>query len=208
MPVAQMTLANAITAVRSATGHDVDTQVTDAQITAELDREYRRVRRWLGMIVPSLYQVELDNIAIAAGGNSIAKPDDFERVITLERQMNQGVYCPLAMRPQLHAHSGRQLDASGLYRLTYVSRPVDGYTSFAVPEGAEDIILERVAAWVRQRHAEDTSYHIQMADRIQNETRTTLKMRYGAHPRCLLQTTPNTSQFLSFFEEGANLIVA
>ena len=207
MPVAQMTVANAIVAVRGATGHDADTQVTDTQITAELDREYRRVRRWLSSFVPSLYQVELDNINIASGSNAIAKPDDFERVIVLERQMNQGVYCPLAMRPTLHQRAGIAIDVSGLYRLTYVSRPVDGYTAFNVPEGCEDIITCMVSAWVCARHQDDPSYWKQRADELRNEVRPTLKMRYGAHPRCMLQATPSTYQYLTWFEEGSNLIV-
>jgi hypothetical protein len=205
--VAQMTIANAILAVRSATAHDSDLQVTDAQITAELDREYRRVRRWLASFVPSLYQAEA-SFVVAAGSSAIAKPVDFDRVLTLEREMGQGVYVPLALRPQLHAHSGRQIDCSGTYRLTYVQRPVDGYTTYDVPDGAEDIMIQIVAAWVRQRHDEDPSFHMQRAEQLKNELRPVLKMRYGAHPRCLLQTTPSTFQFLTFFEEGSTLRLA
>ena len=207
LTVAQMTPASAVTAVRSATAHDSDTQVTDAQITAELDREYRRVRRWLSSFAPSLYQAEA-SFVVAAGASTIAKPVDFDRVLTLEREMGQGVYVPLAMRPQLHAHSGRQIDCAGTYRLTYVQRPVDGYTAFDIPDGAEDILIQLVAAWARVRHDEDPSYHMQRAEQLKSELRPVLKMRYGAHPRCLLQTTPSTFQFLTFFEEGANLVLA
>jgi hypothetical protein len=122
--------------------------------------------------------------------------------------MGQSVYVPLAMRPQLHEHAGRQIDPSGTYRLTYVARPVDGYTYYDVPEGAEDIVIHNVCGWLRVRHDEDPTWHMQRADQIKNELRPLLVMRYGAHPRCVLQTSPSIAQFISFFEVGNTLVLA
>ena len=212
MPVAQMTVAEAITAVRSATAHDADQQVTDTQIQNELDREYKRVRRRIAMFAPSMYQKVQDNIqvpSVAPGvpANCVAKPDDFERVLTFDRQLGNQIYAPLTMMPQLNAQSGRKQDVSGIYRLTYIMRPIDGYTTFDVPEGAEDIITQAVCGWVRQRHNEDPTWHMNRADKLFDELRSNYVMRYGMHPRSLLQVTPSCFMYLTYFEQGPNLVI-
>jgi hypothetical protein len=222
MPVAQMTFAEAITAVRSATAHDVDQQVTDTQLAAELDREYRRVRRRIAMFAPSMYQVVLDNIAVPMTAippipsNAIAKPDNFERVLTLERQLGNQIYAPLSMMSQLNAQGGRLQNVSGVYRLTYIRRPIDqdlstpaalAAATFDIPEGAEDIITQTVCGWVRQRHNEDPTWHMERAQMLFDELRSNFVMRYGMHPRSLLQTAPSCFMYLTFFEQGSNLII-
>ena len=210
--VAQMTVANAIIAVQSATAHDNDTQTTGTQITAELDREYRRVRRWLSTFVPSLYQKTQD-YTIAAGSTTAAlskltKPVDFERIIRLEQQFSQGYMQPLAVRPALMASEGTRRDTAGTYLLTYVARPVDGYTAFDVPDGVEDIIISIVAGWVRQRHNEDPSYHMARAEQMKREAQVSLVMRYGAHPVSAFQNQSGWAIGLgSFYEEGNYLVV-
>ena len=206
MPVAQMTPAQAVTAVRSATAHDADTQVTDPQITAELDREYRRVRRWLSGFLPELYQASQD-YTIASPTNVLTKPDTFERIVRLEQQFSQGYWEPMQMRPILHASEGIVRDCGGTYRLTYVARPVDGYSAYDIPEGAEDILINLVAAWVRVRHEEDPSYFVGRANQLKDEIRLTLSMRYGAHPRCVMSHAYGRSWVGSFYEQGNTIVI-
>lgn len=206
--VAQMSIANAILAVRSATAHDSDTQTTDTQITAELDREYRRARRWLSSFLPELYSVIATPVTLAnvQSGATLDKAVDYDRIIRLEYEYPQGNWIPLSMRPLLNSSSWWQRDVSGTYRLTYVQRPVDGYTVFDVPDGCEDLILEPVKAWVRQRHDEDPSFHIGRRQQLEKEIRAELAFRYGAHCRSIL----GGSQFwprATFFEQGNKFVI-
>jgi len=205
--VAQMTVANAILAVRSATAHDSDTQTTDAQLTAELDREYRRVRRWLSVFLPELYATTTTSLLTgASSGATFAKPVNFDRVVRFEFEFPQGNWMPLMLRPILNASSWYVRDVSGNYKLTYVARPVDGYTAFDVPDGCEDLILEPVKAWIRQRHDEDPSFHLGRRMQLEKEIRADLSFRYGAHGRSILggvQYWPRAT----FYEQGANLVI-
>lgn len=207
-----MTVANAIIAVRSATAHDNDTQTTDTQITAELDREYRRVRRWLSTFAPTLYQKTQD-YTIAAGSTTpetskVQKPSDFERIVRFEQQFSQGYWQPLAVRPVLVASEGVRRDVGGTYKLTYIAKPVDGYTAFDVPEGVEDVIVTWVSAWVRDRHDEDPSFKLAQYEKLKRDAQVSLTMRYGAHPVSALQNQSAWSIGLgSFYEEGNYLVV-
>lgn len=207
-----MTVANAIIAVRSATAHDSDTQTTDAQITAELHEEYVRFRRWLSTFVPSIYEKTAD-FTIAAGSTTpalsrITKPDDFERVIRLEQQFTQGYWQPLAVRPAIAASEGVRRDVAGTYKLTYVAKPADRYTSFDVPDGCASILVAWASAWVRDRHDEDPTFNMQKYERLKREAQVSLVMRYGAHPVSALQNQSGWAIGLgSFYEEGNYLVV-
>jgi hypothetical protein len=206
--MAQMSPADAVTAVRSATAHDNDEQTTDVQLTAELDREYRRVRRWLSSFLPELYSVTATPVTLAnvQSGATIDKEDDYERIIRLEYEYPHDNWIPLSMRPMLNSSSWWQRDVSGTYRVTYVQRPVDGYTVFDVPDGCEDLILEPVKAWVRQRHDEDPSFHLGRRVQLEKELRADLSFRYGAHSRSIL----GGSRFwprATFFEQGDHFVI-
>lgn len=211
MPVAQLLIADAVTAVRSATGHDNDQQTTDPQITAELRKEYLRVRRWLSGFLPSLYQVAGAVVNVAGqSGATMAKPDTFERLIRLERQHVPSLWIPMRMRAGLFSNAGMIRDVSGPYRMTYESRPIDGYTSFDVPAGCEDLITLPVCAWVAQRHNDDPGYFI---DRVSNpqtglrqQMRVELAHRYGQHSRPGLVDSRGLSTF-SFYEEGDHFVI-
>lgn len=207
--VAQTLVADAITAVRTATAHDVDTQVTNAQITFWLDKEYRRVRRWLSTFMPELYETTapLFTLAGVQSGVTIAKPVDYERIVRLEAQWYQASWYPLAVRPQLNAGSGLPVDVSGTYRLVYVTQPVDGYTTLDVPVGCEDLIIQPVAALVRQRHGESPKFHLDMAAQLKKDLRADLAMRYGAHGRSALQQTCNWYPRCTFYEEGDHFVI-
>jgi hypothetical protein len=201
-----MTPALAVTAIRSQTAHDADQQVTDVQLTAEIDREYRRTRRWLSNFLPGLYR-KVALFTLAFPQKTITKPDDFERLTLLEQQFSQGYWDPLTMRPALHASEGIARDCTGSYRLTYVTRPVDGYTVLDVPEGAEDIIIANVSGWLRQRHNEDPTYHLQRAQALKDEIRVGLAFRNGAHPQSIMQSQYGNAPVGSFYEEGATFVI-
>ena len=206
MPVAQYTVASAITAVRSATAHDNDTQTTTAQITEELDQEYRNLRRWLSQFVPSLYQKSAQ-FTLTTGTSTISKPVDYERLVRFEVQFSQGCWEPMTTRAVLAASQGVQVDVAGTYRLTYTARPEDGYTAYDMPEGANRILVHLVSAWVRQRHDEDPTWHMNKAEQLKAELRRDLVMRQGAHPISALQHGMLGYGYRSFFEEGDHFVI-
>jgi hypothetical protein len=198
-----MTVAEALVAIRASTLHDADTQVTDAQLTVKLDQEFRRLRRQLAAHVPSLFEATA-TATITAGNNTIAKPATFERVRLLERLIASARYYVVPLMDRLNANQSGTLNfyeqaaniviqppeaAPGDYRLTFQTKPATGYTSFDVPEGLEDVFIERCAAWVRVRHEEDPTPHIALANDVWTEQRRVLKKRYGAHPVPGLQRT-------------------
>jgi len=202
VPVALMTIASAIVEVRTSTAHDSDTQVTDTMITAQLNDSYRRTRRWLSTFLPELYAVSAA-ATIAAGANTIAKPDGYERLIRLEYEVATDDYYPLELGPMVE---GPGSNAAGTYRITYASRPVDGYTSLDVPEGVERIIIEEASAWVRQRLNEDPKYHLDMAAALKRDLRADLRNRYGAHSRVgLSRKDRDCGRY--FCELAANFVV-
>ena len=195
-----MTVTQARTAIRASTNHDADTQVTDAQLDVKIDQEFQRLRRALGAYVPALFE-STSAPTITAGNNTIAKPATFERVRRLERLISGALYYPVPVVDMLNANQETQLvfyeqgsnlvlmpisRAEGTYRLTFVTKPAAGYTTFDVPEGCEDVIIERVAAWVRQRHDEDPGYHLRAAAEMWKEQRSVLLRRYGLHPSVAL----------------------
>jgi hypothetical protein len=197
-----MTLAEAITAVRASSGHDNDTQVTDAQITARLDREYRRTVRWLLSFAPSLGTTETV-ATLAAGVSTYAKSSltRFDKLVRIEKQLDGGDYYPIDVTDDLNVNCPSKLivyelpasfefrpaaNAPGTYRIAWCAMPASPLTSLAaLPTGCEDIPIERVAAWVRQRHDEraETKWHEDEARRIEVEQRRMLIRRYGVHPK-------------------------
>ena len=200
-----MTVAEFVTAVRNTTGHDSDTQVTDPMITAEGDRRYKSLRRWLSQKAPELYQTTSET-TLTTGTNTISKPSDFERVIRVEIQLSQGFWEPLAMRNALSQTQGIACDSAGTYRLTYVTKPTSGYTSFDVPDGAEEILIHETAGWVRQRHEEDPSYHMAEARQLKLDLQRDIAMRNGAHPRSVL-VSGGLCDYRSWYEEGDYIVI-
>ncbi len=195
-----MIVSVARTAIRASTDHDSDTQVTDAQLTAWLDLEYKNLRRVLAQIAPSLYATADSSQVIAAGSTTLALPTNYERLVRLEQQFGSNWF-PVLISDELTPHYGElnareegaafQLSpvslAPGTYRFIYVALPAtlvnvtDDSTALAVPSGCEDVILERVAARVRERFDEDPSAHLARADRVWREQKSALRRRYGKH---------------------------
>jgi hypothetical protein len=196
--MAVMTVAAALTAIRASSYHDADTQTTDAQITAKLDQEYKRLHRDLGQLVPTLFEVVSSAAITTTATPSFARPANTERIRKVEiltGGTNQ--YTPLTVGDPLNYRNSLSLcwyeqagniiigptaQSVGIYRVTGVAGVVPGYTSLdLIPEGCETILVERCAAWVRQRHDESPAYHLAQADEMWIEQRAYLRKRYGAH---------------------------
>lgn len=138
------------------------------------------------------------------GASWIAKPSDYESLRLLEKQTNNGYWMPVEIYPSLNRHEatgvsfyeqGQRLvlfpetEATGTYRITYLTKPVSGYTTYDLPDGLEQIIVEETSAFVRQRHEEDPSYHKAIAKQIWDDQYMSLWNRYGSHGRSGLNIT-------------------
>ena len=196
--MAALSVANALVAIRTSTNHDADTQVTDTQLTAKLDQEYKRLHRVLGQLVPSLFEVVSLPTITSTATPYFAKPSNTERIRKVERLGSGGRYYPLAYGQPLgyrdpsvltwYEQAGNILitpdtSAIGSYRLTLITGVVSGYTSLdLIPEGCETIIIERCAAFLRQRHREAFQHHLDLAEAIWKEQKPAMMKRSGAHP--------------------------
>lgn len=192
-----MTLDEIRTAIRAETDHDADTQVTDAQLAAHIDTDYQNLRRKLVQVAPSLYSTEDESQVLVTGESELDMPLDFERLVRLEKQVGEA-WMPVEISDELTPHYGtlnvREEDgvlrlapvsqAAGTWRIIYVAKP-DGLTDddqdVILPEGLEDILIQQGAAFVRRRHDEDPSLHMQLADTVWREQKSALRRRYGKH---------------------------
>jgi hypothetical protein len=191
--------------IRACTNHDSDTQVTDVQLTVWINKEYYRLRRILAEVAPSLFQNQV-SFTISSGNTYAVVATDYDRVYRLERLVNGTEYEPLGLADALDPESvpdglslaflerGTTLEiypstsAAGSYRLTYTTKPAalsGGSDSCTVPEGAEEVIVQRVSARVRVRFEEDPSIHVALANEALSEVRSYLQKRYGVHPEGL-----------------------
>lgn len=198
------TVASILTDVRTHTAHDSDTQVTDTQLTAQVDTEYKNLRRQLATIAPELF-VTTTTPTVAAGASTIAKPSDYERLWLLERQTGSGLYYPVECVAPLNARASSVLNvtenvstldlyptslAPGSYRLSYLAGVTAGYTTVAgIPDGYEHVIVMRVCAMVARRHEEDPTHFLREADSLMKDIKRDLCRRYGAHGRSILNVT-------------------
>src|ERR1043166_270567 len=103
-----MTVTDAIAAIRATTLHDSDSQVTDAQITAKLDREYQLLRRQLQLFVPTLYETPAA-ATISSGSTSFNKPTGFERFRKLERLISGTNYFVVPVGEALNVNHTAEL---------------------------------------------------------------------------------------------------
>lgn len=191
-----MIRSGAITAIRTATAHDGDTQVTDTQLGVWIDLEVTRLRREVNSIAPGLYSDTTATQALTSSDPDFDLPADFERLIRFERLEGTryvGVDVADELHPDLSCLRGARLedgvirvfpaeDAAGTYRLVYcTTHTLTSDYTLTVPGGCEDIIVERVSARVRVRLNEDPTPHQVEAARIWAEQKTAIRRRYGAH---------------------------
>lgn len=202
-----ITYAAARTQIRTATAHDVDTQASDAQLDSWLDQEVAQLRRALISVAPGLYQrvaaTQLPTVN-AWFDLSIVSPA-FERVWRFER-LYGSTYLDVPVADESSPDAGfltyRETTDSGTpilrlspstealnatYRLTYHPKPTAA--SVEVPEGLEDVAVQKVAARVAMRLFDDPAPYLALADRVWLEQRKYLRKRYGAQPQPGLRLT-------------------
>lgn len=192
-----LSFANSITAIRTATRLDVvsPSPVTDAQITVWLDSELSRLRGLINDVAPNAYATVTGTLTIAAGAQTLNKPNDFERLIRIETLIG-GRWVNLEPADDVNAEVGPlgfeevaatflvwpSLRAPGSYRIRYSSAHAAGQMD--APDGLEDVAIERVCARVKERLLPDEApMHFQIADRIWTEQRTQLSRRWGRNNR-------------------------
>jgi hypothetical protein len=203
------TAADIIAIARPLTDHDADTQVTDPQLVKLLSPRYLALRRKLGRAVPSLFRSTVTWTATAATQDVTAAPlslTDYDRVYRL-RWLN-GVapagYSPLGVanpidpemvpygRDFVFLERGTTLEfypsasviGVGL-ELSYVTKGAAlAATTDAVvlPDGADYILAQLLAADIRVRLEEDPSAHLSIAATEWTDLRWELLQRYGVHP--------------------------
>lgn len=195
-----MTRAEARTAIQAATDHDgaSDTQVTTAQLNSWIDIEHKLLRRQLAQIAPSLYMATAAEETLAALDETLTMPSDYESLVRLEVK-NGSNWFPVPISDELNTQTGsltvREQGgvlnvspaslAAGTYRIIYAQKPVtlsaDSSTNgvLLVPDGCEDIIVERVSARVREKCDEDPTPHLNRAATNWTEQRKALRKRYG-----------------------------
>ena len=196
-----MLISDVLTAVRAVTGHDVDTQFSDAtQLLPVLAQGYRRLRRWLCVHAPNLCEQSL--AVVLTGTNVILKSalTDFERIRKIERMQANGSYYPIIVHDELNSNQSRDLcaheqplqfvlmptsAAPGSYLVTWVSgapATIATTTTLDLPAGLEDVLINWGAAWVSVRHEVnrgDAAYFTKAADDILKEQKRLLMNRYG-----------------------------
>jgi len=191
-----MTRDDAVTEIKSSTGHDADDQATTAQIQGWLEREYKRIRRLLIDVAPTLYTATHTTQVLTSSSTTYTLPSDFERIRRFERLFGD-TWLPIMTSDGHTIHTGAlnfreeaggiqvapALVAAGSYRLIYHQIPsVAANYNITVPDGVEDVITERVCARVRVRLEEDRAPNFDTANGIWAEQKAALKRRYGIHP--------------------------
>ena len=205
-----MTREECRTAVKTATDHDgaSDTQVTTAQLNTWIDIEHKLLRRLLAQVAPQLYTAADNSQTISSGTESLTMPSDFERLIRLEIQVGDR-WLPIEVSDELSPHIGTLAVreeggtlkvapgalTAGTYRIIYVQKPTTLSADsgaggvLLVPDGCEDIIVEKVAARVRERLDEDPTPHLNRAAATWKEQKSALRRRYGKAPQPGMRTT-------------------
>lgn len=198
-----MTGSEAITAICTATAHDTDTQTTTTQLYAQLGIEYQRLRRWLCVVAPELCKQQL-TATLLSGQSTVLKSlmvPAFEQLWLVERLVTGTTYAEVAVVGQNPLVTGLTVEefptllrfspaesAPGTYRITYlsgVSATVAAGTTFDLPGGLEDVLVQRCAAFMRSRHndgMDKAKWHKDLADELIKEQKPLLMRRYGIMP--------------------------
>jgi hypothetical protein len=203
-----------IALARPLTDHDSDAQVTDPQLVALLSPRYLALRRKLGRAVPSLYRSTVTWTAAAVTQDVTAAPlslTDYDRVHRLRWQTGTGVagYAPLGVANPLNpeAMSGgydfaflergtilefypsAQVVGTG-FELSYITKGAAltavGST-VVLPDGADYILAQLLAADIRIRFDESPKSHLDIANDEWKELRWALQQRYGVHSEGLVE---------------------
>lgn len=181
------TLATLLLDIRAVCDRDGDTAVTDAQLTVWANQEYAIVRRRLADSVPDPF-TKIKDFTLASGNTQdvTAAPmslTDFGKLLSLSR-LSGTSYQQLMLAPLGSVYDGTGLDASGSYRARYLTKAATlaGTDPVDLPDGADGIVRERVAARLRVRFDEDPKEHKAFAQELFAETVASLRVLYPATP--------------------------
>lgn len=193
-----MDVTTAILAVRTATEHDSDTQVTDTQLTALLNLEYGVFYRQVALVAPSFYATTDDNQTLASGATDLDPPADFDLLLRVERLYGADwLAVPVfdGLAPHLGELNIREEDATikvgpaalaaGTYRIIYIPAPdvtLATTEAYWLPPGCEDVLIQRACSRVAERDKDDSSMFIRRGDANWAELKKTLRKRYGQNP--------------------------
>lgn len=199
-----ISLANAYTNVRTATARDSDLRLTDTMMAAWVDIESKRLWYYLSQEIPELTESTVA-ATVAAGSSTInmnaLTSSSYYRLHLLEKAFSDGVYDEVPSANYAHPARVSGLvfresiisgaptitlypadSAPGTYRVRYTPLVAPGYTTVPVPEGFEDVVIERVAARARIRFKEDPSPHLAQANEFLQQQLDAARDRHGYHP--------------------------
>lgn len=201
-----MTFADAITDIRERTDQDLpsggaveEQPIKDSTIKRWINIEVQNVRRLLLAAAPALFATQSAFTASAGPPPFWTKAATFDRVRLVERKGTDGTYYPIEKANELDpemspSYAWRELGskieffpstgAAGDYRVTFLAKPaalVNSSDVLDVPDGVEDVVVERVCARVRRRFEESPAEHIEAAKAALEEALGFLQGRDGLH---------------------------
>lgn len=165
-----MTLTELKNDIRNRTAHDGDQQVVDVDhLEPWIHLEYRKLYRKLVRRFPERYIVTSSSTTLSGSTQTIARPAAVGRLLRVERSDLGtwiGVPRSSSFLPELDQYLGFReeganyvisplVEAPGTYRLVYVPKPSAAYVEADIPDGFEEVIIERVVAHVVSRTSED-----------------------------------------------------
>jgi len=202
--MASLTPAAAVQRALTNVGRSMgDRRCPTSDIQDAIDDEYRTLRRRLSAEFPTIYEKTSTTVTLAGSTTSFAKPTDCETIRVLEKQagdrwsslpvvtsLNRDeVNCLAFYEAGANVVIVPPASAPGTYRMFYIAEPAATVSTYDVPDGIERMLVEMGSAFIRQRHNEDPTYHIQRAEKIWEDAFMGLWRRYGSHGQSGLQIT-------------------
>lgn len=183
--------------VRSETGNDEDTQITDTQIGTWFWLAYGQLQRELSASFPDLYEKTSGETTLVNGNGTLNKPSDYSKLVRIEVKIGevwQVVPHASKANPQLDGYVGFEeqgaafqitpsAGCAGTYRIIYVFVPSETFPADDIPRGFEDVLIQRVIAKAQIRIGGDPVPHNAEADRVYKRMTKALKTgRRGVGP--------------------------
>lgn len=203
--MASLALADAVTRVLDALGREAsDAQFPSTVIERKLIAEYRILRRRLAADFPALYE-RLSSETTLTTTTTITKPTGCGSVRVLEKKSGSGWY-PVPLTNSLNRSETIGLafyemgdtiyitpasTAPGTYRIFYTEEPGATVTALDLPYGLEEVVIQEVAAFGRDRHneVEHIRFHKDEARRIWDDAWMPLwkQANSGSHARSAMK---------------------